>query len=99
MLPVRAHEAMKANRVKTAFSWVLFCFAASYVEAQSVPPTAQSITAAIRGKNYEQALQLARQALKATPNDAQILTLEGLALQALGKDQSALASFQHALKI
>jgi tetratricopeptide (TPR) repeat protein len=53
----------------------------------------------MRGKQYEQALQLARQALKATPNDAQILTLEGLALQALGQDRNALAAFQQALKI
>jgi tetratricopeptide (TPR) repeat protein len=96
MLPDRTLEAMKANRVKTVFAGVLLCFAA---QAQTAPPTAQSITAAIRGKQYEQALQLARQALKATPNDAQILTLEGLALQALGKDQNALASFQHALQI
>jgi tetratricopeptide (TPR) repeat protein len=99
MLPSRALEAMKANRVRTAFVCVLACLAATYAKAQSAPPTAQSITAAIRGKQYEQAVQLARQALKATPDDAQILTLEGLALQALGQDQNALAAFQQALKI
>jgi len=40
---------------------------------------------------------LAGHALKAEPGNAQILTLEGLALRGLGRDQDALAAFQKAL--
>lgn len=90
---------MKANGVITAFACALACFAASSAGAQGALPSAQSITAAIREKQYDQALQLARQALKSRPDDTQILTLEGLAWKALGQDQNALAAFQHALKI
>jgi tetratricopeptide (TPR) repeat protein len=43
-------------------------------------------------------LELSERALKAAPRNAQILTLEGLALRGLGRDQDALAAFQTALR-
>src|ERR1700722_8438732 len=90
-------QIMKAAR--KVFACVLVCFANLPGSAQGTAATAQSITAALREKQYDQALRLARQALKATPEDSQILTLEGLAWKGLGQDQNALAAFQHALKI
>jgi tetratricopeptide (TPR) repeat protein len=44
-------------------------------------------------------VELARQALKVSPGDVQLLTLEGLAMKELGQTQNALALFQQALKI
>jgi tetratricopeptide (TPR) repeat protein len=77
----------------------LTCFAGFNAWPQAAQPTPQSITAAIRGKKYNQAVELAKQALKANPDDAQILTLEAIAWKGLGQDQNALIAFQHALRI
>ena len=84
---------------RTVFACALACFAGLRGSAQVTVATAQSITAALREKQYDQALRLARQALKSKPEDSQLLTLEGLAWKGLGKDQDALAAFQHALNI
>ncbi len=75
------------------------CFAGFNAWPQTAPPNAQSITAALRGKQYNQALALAKQALSTAPEDVQILTLEALAWKGLGKDQNARTAFQHALRI
>lgn len=58
-----------------------------------------SITAELRSRDYEQALQLARSSLQQSPNDAKVLTLEGLALSGLDKPREALTSYNAALKI
>jgi tetratricopeptide (TPR) repeat protein len=81
------------------FACALTCVAGLNVSPQTAPPNAQSITAALRGKQYKQALELAKQALTTAPGDVQILTLEALAWKGLGQDQNALAAFQHALRI
>ncbi len=81
------------------FAWAMTCFAGFNVLAQTAPPDAQSITVALRGKQYKQALELARQALNTAPGDVQILTLEALAWKGLGQDQNALTAFQRALRI
>ena len=73
---------------------VLLCSTAASVWAQN----AQPIVTALRNKQYAQALDLAQQALKTTPRNAQILTLEGLAFRGLRRDEDALAAFQQALR-
>jgi tetratricopeptide (TPR) repeat protein len=67
--------------------------------AQTPPPNAQSIAAAIRAKNYDQALELAQQALKTAPNDVRILTLQALAFKELGQEGKALAGFHRVLEL
>jgi tetratricopeptide (TPR) repeat protein len=63
--------------------------------AQDVQP----IVSALRNKQFAQALDLAQQGLKTAPRNAQILTLQGLALRGLGRDQDALTAFQKALRV
>jgi hypothetical protein len=65
----------------TVPGWALLFFVAFAGRAQSTPSNVQPIASAIRAKHYEQALELARQALKTTPKDVRILTLEALALK------------------
>lgn len=57
-----------------------------------------AITSALRAREYEKADALARAALKETPHEPRLLTLDGIALAALHKDKEALQSYQAALK-
>lgn len=59
----------------------------------------RSISSALRTKNYQQALDLARTALHEWPQEVRIHVLEGMALSGMGSDAEALASFSAALKI
>jgi len=70
--------------------------------AQQQPTgSVESIEAALRGHNYERALTLARAAERQAPQDtvsrARILTLEGMAYAALGRNAEALRAFLDAL--
>jgi tetratricopeptide (TPR) repeat protein len=67
--------------------------------AQSSGDFANSITAALRADDYNQALQLARVAIEHSPKDAEILTLEAMALTGLGRNPQALAAYDTALGI
>jgi len=77
----------------------LFIFAFSAYGAQTSTNVASSIGAALRAKDYGQALELARSSLEQSPNDPKILTLEGLALSGLGKAHDALGAYEAALKV
>lgn len=57
------------------------------------------IAAALRGRNFDEALRLSEQALKQKPADARVLTLRGMAYSGQGHSDLALKSFQQALKI
>jgi len=65
---------------------------------QAPASAANSIAASLRARNFDQALGLARSALRQAPNDPQLLTLEGIAFAGLGKQHSALAAYNLALK-
>lgn len=69
--------------------------------AQSVPGTAgqQAIQAALRARDYAQALELLSSDLKQSPRDAKLWTLQGLTLMELGKNNEALAAYEKALSI
>jgi cytochrome c-type biogenesis protein CcmH/NrfG len=58
-----------------------------------------AISAALRARDYERAVELTREALKASPNDAQLWTLQGIALARKGDNVGALAAYRHALRI
>ena len=59
----------------------------------------RSITAALRAKHLQQALDLARSALRTSPKEVRILVLEGMALTGLRKDAEALAVLKTAMEI
>jgi tetratricopeptide (TPR) repeat protein len=59
----------------------------------------EPITSALRARDYDKAVELSRTALEASPNNAQLWMLQGIALASKGNNKDALASFQRALKI
>ena len=59
----------------------------------------RSISSALRAKSYQQALELATAARRESPKDVRILVLEGMALNGLGRESQAVASFVGALKL
>ncbi|MGB7284673.1 MAG: tetratricopeptide repeat protein [Candidatus Acidiferrum sp.] len=59
----------------------------------------EPITSALRAREYDKAVELSRAALVASPNNAQLWTLQGIALVSEGESKEALAAFQQALKI
>ena len=69
------------------------------VAAAATKEQVEAISAALRARDFDSAVTLARSALKASPDDAQLWTLEGIALSRKGDSGNALSSFEHALKI
>ena len=64
----------------------------------AVTPIAE-IVSAVKEKRFDDALHLCREALKTTPADTRLWTLEGMAYAGLGQQQAALTAYQHALKV
>ncbi len=60
---------------------------------------ADAITSALRARDYDKAVELTREALKASPNDPQIWTLQGIALSRKGDTSGALAAYRRALTL
>ena len=73
--------------------------AASLHAAQSAADAANSITLALRAKDYNLALKLARSAVEHSPDDFKMLTLEGLAFSGVGENKEALAAYDAALRL
>ena len=59
----------------------------------------EAISSALRARDFDTAVELTRSALTASPNDAQLWTLQGIAFSRKGDSGHALAAFEHALKI
>ena len=59
----------------------------------------RSISAALRGRHYQDALDLALAARRTSPKDVRILVLEGMALTGLRRDSEALAAFRTAMEV
>jgi tetratricopeptide (TPR) repeat protein len=59
----------------------------------------RSITTALRVKHFQEALDLARTARRASPKEVRILVLEGMALTGLRRDAEALAVLKAAMEI
>jgi tetratricopeptide (TPR) repeat protein len=82
--------------VRLALAIALCCgFAAN----ASPRDQADAITSALRGRDYDKAVELTREALKASPNDPQIWTLQGIALSRKGDTAGALAAYRRALAL
>jgi tetratricopeptide (TPR) repeat protein len=69
------------------------------ISGQAANEQVQSITSALSGHEFEKALQLLQSALQDSPNNAQLWMLQGLAFSGKGDSKSALASYQHALRL
>ena len=80
---------MNARLVVALFGILVF--------AQERADPSAEIAAAIRGHRYQEAARLARSALEKSPNDVRVLTMEAIALAALGDHRDALAAYKRAL--
>jgi tetratricopeptide (TPR) repeat protein len=58
-----------------------------------------AISSALRAHDYDRAFELTRDALKTSPNDAQIWTLQGIALSRKSDTTGALAAYRRALTL
>ena len=77
--------------------------AATLVVSVALAQTAQDqvapIAAALRNRQFEQALELLRPALRQSPGNADLWTMQGVAYAGRGEKKQALSSFRSALKI
>jgi tetratricopeptide (TPR) repeat protein len=71
----------------------------SFVVAQTTTDRMRPITSALRAGQFDQALQLLQPELQQSPQNAQLWTLEGIALSGKGDKKEALGAFRHALGI
>lgn len=76
-----------------AFVWLLSA------QAQEARTSISSIESLIRSQQYDQALQSLNTALRETPGDYKLWTLDGVCLALQGNDKEAVGSFDRALRI
>jgi tetratricopeptide (TPR) repeat protein len=76
---------------------VLSCH--SFALCQTPPNPIEPISAALRARDFDKAVELSRSALQQAPNNPQLWTLQGIAFASKQDNQEALAAFQQALKI
>ena len=91
---------MKANSFLSSIHLVIvfLCLQAG-MSGQTANERLQSITSALRSGDFQQALQWLHSALQQFPDNPQLWMLQGLAYYGTGDSKSALASYEHALKI
>jgi tetratricopeptide (TPR) repeat protein len=66
---------------------------------QTATERVQSITSALRDREFSNALQLLQPALQTSPNNSQLWMLQGLAYAGEGDSKAALASYKRAIRI
>jgi tetratricopeptide (TPR) repeat protein len=69
------------------------------VFSQTTGNPAAEVTAALRAGDFDKAVELTQSALKQSPNNAQLWTLQGIAFTRKDDNKQALTAFQQALKI
>jgi tetratricopeptide (TPR) repeat protein len=86
------------NFMFRASAVMAFVFGACFVlQGQQAKPSIAAIETLIRSHEYDQALQQTKSALRETPNDVRLWTLEGIVYAIQGSNQNALAAFDKAL--
>ena len=91
-------QRSRAARFAIAFGIAVACCLGPAANA-SPRDQADAITSALRARDYDKAVELTREALKASPNDPQIWTLQGIALSRKGDTSGALAAYRRALTL
>jgi len=93
------------QRLNLALALVLMVLLCSAARSQAPPdapiPSArlEPITSALHAQRFDQAVQLAAEAVKDFPRDPYLWALRGVALASAGNFKDGLSSFQQALKI
>lgn len=97
-LDVRCLIGTSTFRASCALFFVLF--SSLTLQGQSEPVASiASIESLIRSREYDQALQNTISALKESPNNFRLWTLEGIVFSIKGKNQEALSAFDKALQL
>jgi len=86
-----------SSRGKLGFC-VVFLFCVSGVVAQTRESPLESIRSALGSKDFDKAIELSRAALRQSPNNTQLWTLQGIALASKGDSKEALSAFTQALR-
>jgi len=71
----------------------------AFALAQTAEGPAGAVATALRNQEFDKALELLQTALKQSPGNAQLWTMQGTAYSGSGRKKEALASFRNALKI
>ena len=89
-----------SSRICLAILWVALGGAVLGGEAcgQTLHDRVAAISAALRNREFDQALELLKPALEASPNNPQLNMLQGLAYSGKGDGEAALGSYKAALK-
>lgn len=74
-------------------------FALLLLPQSATAPDKSAIVAALRVDRYAEARQMLETAIRQSPHDAALWTLNGFALSHLGQQKQALASYQQAIKL
>lgn len=97
------HSRLRMVQRIRCFVLAFFVIAACAFHGQSQRLASQEevgrISAALRDRDYMQALKLIQAALETQPNDYRIWTLRGMATAGTGNLPLALSAYQHALKL
>ena len=92
---------MKANSFRAEFIGSYFFFSCSrrFLGKRRMSESAIDHFGPATNREFDKALQSVQSALQGSPNNPQLWMLQGLAYSGTGDSKSALASYQHALKI
>jgi len=85
--------------VRTGCVTLLLLGASFVAVGQQSKASIESIESLIRSQDYDQALQMTKSALRQTPNDFRLWTLEGIVLSIKGSNHEAIDAFQKALSL
>jgi len=79
--------------------FALMLVATAFGQTNQNGASTDQIQAALRTGEFAQALQLSNSALNASPTNAALWTMKGIALSRLGRGKEALVAYDHALSI
>src|SRR6476660_4009494 len=79
------------------YLWLAIALCSYSLSAQSAQ--LEAISSALQSKDFDKALQLLQPALKASPGNAQLWSMQGMAFVGKGQTKEALTSFRKSLKV
>jgi tetratricopeptide (TPR) repeat protein len=97
LAPTPVGGMIQSKRFLLVSILVLLCHSAAF--SQSRQAQVDSISSALRTRDFDRAVELSGTVLQQFPHDVQIWTLRGIAFAGEGDGAKALAAFQQALKI
>jgi len=88
-----------ANKPIAVLVYVLGLLISAHGQGAGAPAARRDVAAALSARQYAQALRLLSPLLQASPKDASLWTLRGVALDGQGRIRESLLSFNHALAL